>query len=292
MTTGRINQVTIVCRGRPSAAPNPLWEVWLRGPKRRTQHAASTIPVSAARGYLPLLRHPQYAVTPERAVSWRSTTTMNPPLPRPEPAKLYRGTRSGSLQDLILRVHIPAISTKANPMVVVPSSCEVRGGRERRLKLATGRIDGFGEPTLDLVTYPTPPHSLLIPPWTAAQEPDQHMGGTVEVVSERYEHADTAPLNNFFTFTYPAARDGPRPGRITPSHMYTDDKSGEPIGEIEAKDGLPSADRNNKATLLLTGPFRTAKSSAKDLTPLVLKLQYAKYHDALRAPWKNRLLRR
>jgi hypothetical protein len=50
-------------------------------------------------------------------------------------------------------------------------------------------------------------------------------------------------------------------------------------GEIEAKDGLPSADRNNKATLLLTGPFRTAKSSAKDLTPLVLKLQYAKYHN-------------
>ena len=49
-------------------------------------------------------------------------------------------------------------------------------------------------------------------------------------------------------------------------------------GEIEAKDGLPSADRNNKATLLLTGPFRTAKSSAKDLTPLELKLQYAKYH--------------
>ena len=51
------------------------------------------------------------------------------------------------------------------------------------------------------------------------------------------------------------------------------------IGEIEAKDGLPSADRNNKATLLLTGPFRTAKSSAKDLTPLVLKLQYEKYQN-------------
>ena len=71
----------------------------------------------------------------------------------------------------------------------------------------------------------------------------------------------------------------PRPARVI-------------VGEIEAKDGLPSADRNNKATLLLTGPFRTAKSSAKDLTPLVLKLQYAKYHDALRAPWRNRLLRR
>ena len=61
--------------------------------------------------------------------------------------------------------------------------------------------------------------------------------------------------------------------------------------QIKARNGLASADRNNKATLLLTGPFRTAKSSAKDLTPLVLKLQYAKYHDALRAPWRNRLLR-
>jgi hypothetical protein len=28
---------------------------------------------------------------------------MNPPLPRPEPSKLYRGTRSGSLQDQVLR---------------------------------------------------------------------------------------------------------------------------------------------------------------------------------------------
>ena len=78
-----------------------------------------------------------------------------------------------------------------------------------------------------------------------------------------------------------------------PSTTPTWPRLAEPnIGEIEAKDGLPSADRNNKATLLLTGPFRTAKSSAKDLTPLVLKLQYAKYHDALRAPWRNRLLRR
>ncbi|KAM0469035.1 hypothetical protein ACHAPX_010606 [Trichoderma viride] len=63
------------------------------------------------------------------------------------------------------------------------------------------------------------------------------------------------------------------------------------VGEIEAKYGLPSADRNNKATLLLTGPFRTAKSSAKDLTPLVLKLQYAKYRSPLRGPRRNRLLR-
>ena len=64
------------------------------------------------------------------------------------------------------------------------------------------------------------------------------------------------------------------------------------MGEIEAKDGLPSADRGNKATLLLTGPFRTAKSSAKDLTLLVLKLQYAKYHGALLVPRNICLLRR
>ena len=47
-----------------------------------------------------------------------------------------------------------------------------------------------------------------------------------------------------------------------------------PAWEIWAKKGLPSADRNNKATLLLTGPFRTSKSSAKDLIPRVSKLQY------------------
>jgi hypothetical protein len=49
------------------------------------------------------------------------------------------------------------------------------------------------------------------------------------------------------------------------------------LWEIEAKYGLPSADRNNKATLLFTGPFRIVKSSEKDLIPLVLKLQDAKY---------------
>ena len=63
-------------------------------------------------------------------------------------------------------------------------------------------------------------------------------------------------------------------------------------GEIEAEDGLPSADRNNKATLLLTGPFRTAKSSAEDLTPLVLRLQYANRRGALPAPRGDRLLGR
>ena len=92
----------------------------------------------------------------------------------------------------------------------------------------------------------------------------------------------------------PSSHDQVQPGYPAPisHHPYAARSRRAYIGEIEAKDGLPSADRNNKATLLLTGPFRTAKSSAKDLTPLVLKLQYAKYHDALRAPWRNRLLRR
>jgi hypothetical protein len=79
-----------------------------------------------------------------------------------------------------------------------------------------------------------------------------------------------------------------KPLRVPPGLFAAGEAS---IGEIEAKYGLPSADRNNKATLLLTGPFRTAKSSAKDLTPLVLKLQYAKYRGPLRGPRRNRLLR-
>src|SRR4029434_8643697 len=73
--------------------------------------------------------------------------------------------------------------------------------------------------------------------------------------------------------------------------LQVSSKSGEPIGEIEAKDGLPSADRNNKATLLLAGPFRTTKSSAKDLIPRVPKLQYANYRRPLRGRRRNRLLR-
>src|SRR3954468_12398575 len=39
-------------------------------------------------------------------------------------------------------------------------------------------------------------------------------------------------------------------------------------------EGLASADRNNKATLLLTAPCPTVKSSARDLFPRMVKLQY------------------
>ena len=48
----------------------------------------------------------------------------------------------------------------------------------------------------------------------------------------------------------------------------------ESFGKTNRVDGgLPSADRNNKATLLLTGPYRTIKSYAKDLSPRMVKLQ-------------------
>jgi hypothetical protein len=102
----------------------------------------------------------------------------------------------------------------------------------------------------------------------------------------------TFTKSNLLTLHPPPGDDTSKAPTQNPKPLQLPELLREIIGEIEAKDGLPSADRNNKATLLLTGPFRTAKSSAKDLTPLVLKLQYAKYHDALRAPWKNRLLRR
>ena len=109
------------------------------------------------------------------------------------------------------------------------------------------------------------------------------------------------PKSNILTLEAPAEQPAPAGLCESPAIPYAKptDRNPRPapsrgacLGEIEAKHGLPSADRNNKATLLLTGPFRTAKSSAKDLTPLVLKLQYAKYRDALRAPRRNRLLRR
>src|SRR6478735_371968 len=143
------------------------------------------------------------------------------------------------------------------------------------------------------LAYPTPPS--LRPAreptsnWTKTNQPTLHRPTHNRTRScQPYSTESNSTKSNSTTLHRPSGDDTSKKP-TTPTSLQ---KSGEPIGEIEAKDGLPSADRNNKATLLLTGPFRTAKSSAKDLTPLVLKLQYAKYHDALRAPWKNRLLRR
>ena len=50
-------------------------------------------------------------------------------------------------------------------------------------------------------------------------------------------------------------------------------------------------DRNNKATLPFTGPGRTSKSSAKDLSPHEVKLQSASQSPALRAEANADLLR-
>ena len=89
------------------------------------------------------------------------------------------------------------------------------------------------------------------------------------------------------------ARSSPRrPGEGPPrgSPPLRRPAHGATTGEIKAEEGLPSADRNNKATLLLTGPFRTTKSSAKDSIPRVSKLQYASHRRALRARRKFRLL--
>ena len=89
--------------GLPSAAPIPLWVVWLGGPRRRTLARcfyhfgvrSVRLPpdtLVSGRSQRPVIhrahlladqsrspsclkrRHPQYAVTPERAVSWRSTS--------------------------------------------------------------------------------------------------------------------------------------------------------------------------------------------------------------------------
>jgi hypothetical protein len=113
--------------GHPSAALNPLWAVWLRRPRRRTQRTASAIRrplhevtprcsvVGLANGQSPTepnrprleanlpprTRHPQYAATPERSVSWGSTTIMSQSLARPEPASLYKRPRNGCLQDKV-----------------------------------------------------------------------------------------------------------------------------------------------------------------------------------------------
>ena len=56
---------------------------------------------------------------------------------------------------------------------------------------------------------------------------------------------------------------------------------GEVVSTNLGSEGLASADRNNKATLLLTAPCPTVKSSAKDLSPRKVKLRYAGTEDPL-----------
>lgn len=62
-------------------------------------------------------------------------------------------------------------------------------------------------------------------------------------------------------------------------------------GDKSAVDGLGSKDRNNKATLLFTPPRQASKSSAKDLSPREVKLQYVHDHRRLQLRWREDLLR-
>lgn len=83
----------------------------------------------------------------------------------------------------------------------------------------------------------------------------------------------------------------PRPGaRHSPSHpqLIHSSSTAPPQLRLQARGcigedfsrtekvgaGLPSEDRNNKATLPLTGPGQTNKSYAKVLSPRIVKLQY------------------
>ena len=105
-------------------------------------------------------------------------------------------------------------------------------------------------------------------------------------------HADLALLTLTLQRQIPVSRTKDRPGRQRTwrPDSPADPHSGVTTGKSRRRQGLPSADRNNKATLLLTGPFRTTKSSAKDSIPRVSKLQYASHRRALRARRHARLL--
>ena len=81
-------------------------------------------------------------------------------------------------------------------------------------------------------------------------------------------------------------KDGPppKPGACHQANRWEVYKSGR-------QTGLRSADRNNKATLLLTRPGRTAKSSAKDSSQRAVKLQSGSHRRALLARRNAPLLR-
>lgn len=71
---------------------------------------------------------------------------------------------------------------------------------------------------------------------------------------------------------------------INPTHKGLGEINwGVPCGTNLGINGLVSADRNNKATLPLTTPRCTIKSSAKDLSLRIVKLQYtSKDHELFR----------
>jgi hypothetical protein len=68
-------------------------------------------------------------------------------------------------------------------------------------------------------------------------------------------------------------------GSLSPLQTSIPSKGKKPgMGSFDSKTdvkkrGLASADRNNKATLLLTAPYSMTKSYAKGLSPRMVKLQ-------------------
>ncbi|VTT79740.1 unnamed protein product [Fusarium fujikuroi] len=146
---------------------------------------------------------------------------MNPPLPRPEPAKLYRGTRSGSLQDQTCP------STQGESTGEIQPTLDPHPGQDRRFSSKGFYLPcAYPVPTLDRpirLAYPAPRQNQA--QTSSRTESVQVFPAPLHlhiILFPKYKHTDTAPLNNFFTFTYPEARDGPRPGRIAPSHVSTD----------------------------------------------------------------------
>ena len=90
-------------------------------------------------------------------------------------------------------------------------------------------------PTLypKLTLYSTyPRHAQL--PYTATPHPKKRKGPSLQTwlpcggcprkrnLYPQYKHTDTAPLNNFFDFTYPEAAPGPPPGQWFTSHIPSD----------------------------------------------------------------------
>ncbi len=73
--------------------------------------------------------HPQYAVKPERPVSWGPTYAVNPSLTRPEPASLFKGPRNESLQDMVRSAVRPVGCPTVPPALTYPPSTLV--GRPR-----------------------------------------------------------------------------------------------------------------------------------------------------------------
>ena len=135
--------------------------------------------------------------------------------------------------------------------------CQVRSGQVTLPRAFVCRACGRLSPSLhasslSLVTLP----SALRPPREAS---------TTTKAFPRLLHTPP-PCDPF-----PARRHAPRGEEACPQ-AFRERFIAE---QIETANGLVSADRSNKATLPLTTPRRTIKSSANDLAPRIVKLPYA-----------------